>query len=207
MKFKVFLRIYLKFAISSKPDLFYNFFKKSIFLYYFYCIFCIIFSIFIIWLLNKLEMLENKLSLYVIVTSGIRKCYSLSDVAVVDRTLDPNPNPAHQGAESAPAGAIKTARVIVRVREKKNERDHTLGHDHGHHLPPFGQDQHHGGPALPRPLPQSSVIRKKNKVVRAAHPVLTKLFYTSICLQCFNSSRTCISKSVLATRGVPKQTF
>ena len=126
--------------------------------------------------------------------NGTRKSYSLSDVAVVVPTLDPNPNLAHQSAESAPAVAIETVRVTVRVREKRNESDHILGHDHGHHLPPPGRGQHRG-PAQPH-LQQSSVIKKRNKVVKVAHPVLTNLFYSSA------TNQNLLSEGVLATKGV-----
>lgn len=124
--------------------------------------------------------------------NGTRKSYSLSDVAVVVPTLDPNPNLAHQSAESAPAVVIETARVTVRVGEKRNGSDHILGH--GHHLPLPVHDQHRG-PALPH-LRQSSVIKKRSKVVKVARPVLTNLFYSSA------TNQNLLSEGVLATKGV-----
>ena len=220
MKFKVFLRMCIKvplhifsvnfltwiytspikelnekIAISWKPDL-----KKSIkFLYYFYYIF--LYHIFCIYykFFKQTGNVRKLFSLHFIVANGIRKSYSLSDVAVVVPTLDPNPNPAHQSAESARAVAIETVRVTVRVGERRNESDHILGHDHGHHLPPPGHAQHRG-PALPH-LQLSSVIKKRNKVDKVARPVLTNLLYSSA------TNQNLLSEGVLAAKGVAKQTL
>lgn len=81
---------------------------------------------------------------------------------------------------NAAAVATETVTVTVTARGKGNENDrgHALVHVHQH---PHDHAQRQGH-ALPRLL-QSLVIKKKNRVDKAAHPALIKLSqcYTNSC--------------------------
>ena len=108
----------------------------------------------------------------------LKVVFLLSGAAAAVPTLDPNP--ALPSAVNAAAVATETVTVTVTAREKGNENDqgHVLVHVHQH---PHDHAQRQGH-ALPRLL-QSLVIKKKNRVDKAAHPALIKLSqcYTSSC--------------------------
>lgn len=76
---------------------------------------------------------------------------------------------------NAAAVAKEAETVTVTAKERKNESDHDLARDHARHLP-HDQQLHGHAQALQQ---QSSAIKKKNRVDKAAHQVQTKLF--SLC--------------------------
>ena len=76
---------------------------------------------------------------------------------------------------NAAAVAKEAETVTVTAKERKNESDHDLARDHARHLP-HDQQLHGHAQALQQ---QSSAIKKKNRVDKAAHQVRTKLF--SLC--------------------------
>lgn len=98
---------------------------------------------------------------------------AVQDVVAVD--LTPVLNHVLPNAVNAAAVAKEAETVTVTAKERKNESDHDLARDHARHLP-HDQQLHGHAQALQQ---QSSAIKKKNRVDKAAHQVQTKLF--SLC--------------------------